>query len=70
MNLHMERVVCWPVGAGVRDCPASLAWAHEAWALPGGGLAVERQLWAQWEVAGDGWQAGDGHMEGRLALWQ
>lgn len=37
-NLHMERVVCWPVGTGVRDCPASLAWAHEAWALPGGGL--------------------------------
>lgn len=37
-SLHMERMVCWPVGTRVQDCPAGLAWAHEAWALPGGGL--------------------------------
>ncbi|KAF5895223.1 Transcription initiation factor TFIID subunit 3, partial [Clarias magur] len=35
----------------------------EAWGT-GTDLDVERQLWAQWEVAGDGWQAGDGNMEG------
>ncbi|KAI5098503.1 genetic suppressor element 1 isoform X1 [Silurus meridionalis] len=39
----------------------------EAWGT-GTDLDVERQLWAQWEVAGDSWQASDGHMEGRRAV--
>lgn len=64
----------WRLGLGLPRRPGvgsrSLGTEQgEAWGT-GTDLDVERQLWAQWEVAGDGWQAGDGHMEGRLALWQ
>lgn len=70
MSLHMERMVCWPVGTGVQDCPAGLAWAHEAWALSRGRPRVLGQI--QMQSASSGLSGKWREMAGRpaTAIWR
>lgn len=70
MSLHMERMVCWPVGTRVQDCPAGLAWAHEAWALSRGRPRVLGQI--QMQSASSGLSGKWREMAGRpaTAIWR